>query len=80
MMCPQHADGEDSLQIWIGAVNKWLGTANKGLGQGLTTPDLKKLICYEMLHRTSDLDGFFGTTSRVQWWTLVNMIMNFWVP
>jgi hypothetical protein len=31
-------------------------------GGGLTTPHRKNPACYEMLHRASDLDGFFGTT------------------
>jgi hypothetical protein len=31
-----------------------------GLGLGLRAPPRKKTICYEILHRASDLDGFFG--------------------
>jgi len=31
------------------------GSPAWGLGEGLTTPHLKKLACYEMLHRASEL-------------------------
>jgi hypothetical protein len=31
------------------------------LGEGLKTAQNKKTACYKVLHRTSDLDGIFGT-------------------
>jgi hypothetical protein len=71
MTRPQVADGGESLQIWRVAaniLNKQSRTADKGgppawgLGGGLTTPHRKKGTRYEMLQRTSELDGYFGTT------------------
>jgi hypothetical protein len=35
------------------------------LGEGLITPHSIKPACYEMKHRASDLDGFFGTTYSI---------------
>jgi hypothetical protein len=37
-----------------------------GLGEGLITPYRKKKTCYEMLHRSSELNGLFGTTSLTE--------------
>jgi hypothetical protein len=37
-----------------------------GLGEGLTTPHHKKKVCYEILYRTSELDGFIGTTQATE--------------
>jgi hypothetical protein len=34
--------------------------------QGLTTLQHKKSACYNMLHRLSDFDGFFGTTQATE--------------
>jgi hypothetical protein len=34
-----------------------------GLGQRLKSPYRKIIANYEMLHRASELDGFFGTES-----------------
>jgi hypothetical protein len=42
------------------------GPLSWGLGKGLATPHRKKTACYEMLHRASDLDGFFGTTYTME--------------
>jgi hypothetical protein len=33
---------------------------------GLTTPHRKKQIRYGKLHKTSDLDGFFGRTTQAK--------------
>jgi len=33
-----------------------------GLSEGLIILHLIKPACYKMLHRASNLDGFFGTT------------------
>jgi hypothetical protein len=65
MTCPRVANGGDALEICrvtANILNKKSRTADKGLGEGPTTPHRKKPACYEMLHRASDLDGFFGTT------------------
>jgi hypothetical protein len=35
--------------------------------------DLKEILC-------EDMDGTQLVQGRDQWWALVNMIMNFWVP
>jgi len=37
-----------------------------GLGEVLTTPHLKKLRCYEIFHKASDLDWPFGTTQVIE--------------
>jgi hypothetical protein len=72
MAHPQVPDGEESLHVRTVAVNilnKQSHTADKGwsssygVGWGLTTPHHKK-IC--MLHRTSDLDRFFGRTKAME--------------
>jgi hypothetical protein len=36
------------------------------LGVGLKTPQRKKQIRYEKLHKASDLDGFFGKTTQAK--------------
>jgi hypothetical protein len=69
---PQVSDGGRGLQIWRVAaniLNKQPRTADKGwpsslgVGQGATTHHRKKrIVCYEMSQRASDLDGCFGTT------------------
>jgi hypothetical protein len=60
---PQVVGGGDGLQIWRVAANiltKQSRTADRGwssslgVGQGLTTPTVKRLICYKMLQRASD--------------------------
>jgi hypothetical protein len=64
------ANRGDGLQIWrLGKtiLNKKSMTADRGwstslgVGEGLTTSRSKNHTCYEMLHRGSDLDEFFGT-------------------
>jgi hypothetical protein len=70
MARPQVVDGGDGLQIWMVAANilhkqsriadrEWFFSL--GVGRGLTTPPHKKSACYEILHGTSEMDGFFGT-------------------
>jgi hypothetical protein len=68
----QIVDEENGLQMWRVTVNimsKQLQTANKGWSSSfrvyvvLETSHHKKLVCYEMLHRDSDLGGFFTITS-----------------
>jgi hypothetical protein len=69
---PRVADGGDGLHTWRVAtniLNKQSRTTSKGwgppawgLGEGLITPRPKNPACHEMLHRVSDLDGFFGRT------------------
>jgi hypothetical protein len=39
-----------------------MGGSASGLGEKVTTPHREKSNCYEILERTSELDGFFGTT------------------
>jgi hypothetical protein len=63
-----------SGNFWIRlrTLNKQLRSADKGwfsslggggLDKGPTTPQLKKKrACYEMLHRTSEVDGFLLTS------------------
>jgi hypothetical protein len=58
----------EGLQIWRVAIipSKHSRTADKGWpsslsGRGLTTPSRKKTSCYEVLHRASYLNWFFGT-------------------
>jgi hypothetical protein len=64
MAHPQIVDGGDGLQIWrvvANVLNKQSWTTDNGWAQprglvvGLTTPHLKKYICYE-----TDFEGFFG--------------------
>jgi hypothetical protein len=71
MARPRVADGGDSLQIWRAAANILNiqprkadsgGPPASGLDERLTAPHHKKPACYEMLHRASDLNGFFVTT------------------
>jgi hypothetical protein len=48
-------------------------------GVGLTIPHRKKEACYEILHRASELNGFFGM--GIIWLgTLVNTVINLPVP
>jgi hypothetical protein len=70
MVHPQVVDGGDGLQIWriaANILNKKSWTADKGWssGLGLITPHSKKLACYEMSQRMSDLDGSFGYWLRI---------------
>jgi hypothetical protein len=67
---PQVADTDDGLQIWKVDVNifsKRSRIADKGwssnlcVDQGIKFPRRKMSAYYDMLHRASDLDGFFGT-------------------
>jgi hypothetical protein len=55
------ADGGDGPHMWRVAANsgqpKKGGPPASGLGVGLTTHHPKKTVCYEMLHRASDLAG-----------------------
>ena len=39
-----------------------------GLGDVLTTPYLIKLQCYEIFHKASDVDWWFGATQAVEKW------------
>jgi hypothetical protein len=65
-------DGGVGLQMWKVAANildrplwtadKWWSSSFWRLGETLTTLHLKKKSYYEMLHKVSDMDGFFGTT------------------
>jgi hypothetical protein len=55
------------------------GSPGWKLGEELTTPHCKNQSVNEILHRASDLDGYLAQ-DRDQWQTLVNMIMNLWVP
>jgi hypothetical protein len=72
---PRVADGRDDLQLWrlaANILNKQPRTNARGsppawgLRVRLTTPHRKKQICYEMLQKASDLDGFFGSTTQVK--------------
>jgi len=60
------ADEGDGLQIWTSPANiarqpKKDGPLGWGMGEVLTNLHRKTPACYEMLHRYTDLDGFFGT-------------------
>jgi len=63
----QVAIGGDGLQLWRVAVNIMNKQPTRGVpsgwgfGEGQTTHS-KHTTWREMLHRNSDLDGFFGTT------------------
>jgi hypothetical protein len=71
MVCPQVVDGGDSLQIWScykyteQAVSESYGVVLQlwGWAWGLKVSHSKKkkTLHYEMLHKTSDLNGFYGT-------------------
>jgi hypothetical protein len=70
MTRPSVANGE-GLQIRkevTNILNKHSWTDDKGLfssfafGEMLTTPLRTNLVPYEMLHRASEVVGFFGTT------------------
>jgi hypothetical protein len=69
MACPHVRDGEDSGQIWRVSANIVIkesrtvtrgGPPPRGLSEGLATHHREEKSCYEMLHRTLELDGFFG--------------------
>jgi hypothetical protein len=69
MTCPRIADRGDGLQMQRVAaytLNKQLRTADKGwsssleVGRGANKSSPKKSSYTEMLHRASELDGFFG--------------------
>jgi hypothetical protein len=72
MAIPRVEDGGDGIQTRRAAVNvfnkqsrapknRW--TSIMGVGQGADKFSPKKeTACYEMLHKSSDLDGFLGTT------------------
>jgi hypothetical protein len=71
MARPRVADIGDGLQIWRVAaniLNKQSRTADRGwpsslgVGRGLTIPAVKHYICCEVCTRTSEMDGFSGTT------------------
>jgi hypothetical protein len=62
-------DAGDSFQIWrvvVNILNKQLQTAKRDnslawlLGRRLIIPHHERSLCYEMLHRVPDLDGFLG--------------------
>jgi hypothetical protein len=70
MARPLVADGGNGLQVprvAANILNKLSPTADKGwlprlgFGRGTNNSSPKKTVCYEMLRRASDLDGFFGT-------------------
>jgi hypothetical protein len=52
--------------------NRLLWTVDKGysstwgLGEGLATTHSKNAVCYEILHRASELDVFSGTTKATE--------------
>lgn len=101
MARPRVADRGDDPQIWRIAANTLnssrgqqtsCSTPTWRLGEGLITPYSKKPDCYEMLHKTSTLYGFFVTTKITEngygkVWTgcvwlrivLANVVMNFQV-
>jgi hypothetical protein len=65
------ADGRDDLKHWrlpANILNKQPRTNDKewssslGVGRGVNNPPptVKKEVCYEIINRASDLDGFFG--------------------
>jgi hypothetical protein len=69
MAHPVVVDSRYVLHIWrvaVNILNKQLQTADKGwssswlLGEGLITPHHITPACYEVLHRASELDEFFG--------------------
>jgi hypothetical protein len=71
MARPQVADGGDGLQICRAAaniLNKQSCTADRGwpssfgFGRGVKTPTITPLICYYIMPKAADQDGFFGTT------------------
>jgi hypothetical protein len=51
---PPDMEGKQSQIADKGGPPAWV------LGMGLTTPHRKKLACYEMSQRASDLERFFG--------------------
>jgi hypothetical protein len=70
MARPRVAVGGDGIEMWKMAaniLNKRLWTAEKGwfssagLCEGLTH-HRKEIACCKILHESSELDGFFGTT------------------
>jgi len=70
-LSPFVLDGRDSLQIWrvpANILNKQSWTADRewtssfGVRWRLTTPHIKEPACYEVLHRSSDLDRSFRKT------------------
>jgi hypothetical protein len=44
-----------------------------GIGRRVRTPERKKTLCYKMLHRDSDFDGFFGISGQLP------MIFGTWI-
>jgi hypothetical protein len=71
MAHPRVADTGDGLQIWRVAanlLNKELRTddsgwpSSLGAGRGKQPPTVKHYICCEACTRTSEMDGFSGTT------------------
>jgi hypothetical protein len=73
MARPQVADGGDDLQIWriaANILNKQSRRADRGwsssfgFGRGVTTPTITPLICYYIMPKASDQDGFFGKTTQ----------------
>jgi len=44
-------------QLWR-ADRLW--SSSLGLGWGLTTPNLKRPACYEVLHKALEMDGLYG--------------------
>jgi hypothetical protein len=67
MARPRVAAGGDDRHMWRLAATilrgqpTWGGPPAPGFGLGPTTSHGKrKLFSYEMLHRASNLDGFFG--------------------
>jgi hypothetical protein len=56
---------------------QWVVLQLSVLGGKLITPQRRKPVCYEMLRRISDVDGFFGTEqSNGNWNSFRNAIVD----
>jgi hypothetical protein len=67
MVCSQHADGGDSIQIWkVSATTMKSSSGGQTRGGppqcGLCRAKNSPLKCYEILHGIPDLASFVGMT------------------
>jgi hypothetical protein len=67
-LLPPEGYSSREIGIHVTTLNKQSRTADKwwfhssGVGREVTAPHRIKAVCYEMLHRASGLDRFYGTT------------------